>query len=136
MTEPQNSIPEFSIKSLDGIAPEFDTTVTLPRLGVENGIPLGIRAMGIEKSKWTAMRDDFFESARSVTAPAGATFTESIDTGAHSYAKFIMKFVVGWKLKDEFTEDNLVALDMKLPGSMNAIVEGVNLALVHGRVGN
>ncbi|HVR48680.1 MAG TPA: phage tail assembly chaperone [Pseudorhodoferax sp.] len=138
MSKTQKSVPVASIKSLGGIAPEFDMPVTVPRLD-GTSVELKMRAKGMRKSEWLALRDKHIENVRGNDKPladAEFSFTRMIGDSMENAVDLLLQGVVGWHLDDEFTKANLLSLEDVLPGSVQAILGSYDAALFHGRLGN
>jgi hypothetical protein len=134
----QKSIPAASIKSLSGIAPEFDMPVNVPRLD-GTSVELQMRAKGMRKSEWLALRDAHLQDLRDNDKPlkdAEFSFSQMVGDRMKEAAALVTKGVSGWQLEDAFTADNLLALEDVLPGAIQAILGTYDAAMFHGRLGH
>ena len=132
-SETQKSIPATSIKSLGGVAPEFDLAVHLPRLGIP-AVELQLRARGMKKSEWAKLRDEHLQEERN--GAKARTFVAYTKESASGAADLIVKALAGWQLEEALSVESLLALDDVIPGSLGVILEAIDLALFQGRLGN
>jgi hypothetical protein len=64
------------------------------------------------------------------------TLTSAVNDALKTDASLVLKFAIGWDLEDEFSVENLQALENEFAGSLEAAANAYNLAVFHGRVGN
>ncbi len=135
--EKQKSIPAMSIKSLGGIAPEFDLTVNVPRVDGST-VELKLRARGMKKSEWAALRDEQLQAMRDKDQPDDDAFSFAalVNERSQDAAGLIAQALCGWQLEDALTVDNLLAVEDALPGALRVMLESIDTALFHGRLGN
>lgn len=127
-----------SIKSLFGIAPEFDLPVTVPRVD-GTSVELKFRAKSMRKSAWAALRDEHMQDLRDNEKPIDEkefSFAAAVGDRAADGVRLLCHGVIGWGMEEEFNAANLLALEDVLPGSVPAILSAYDRAMFHGSLGN
>lgn len=140
MAKPEKlkSVPVASLKSLGGVAPEFPLSVTIPRLD-GTLIEMNMRAKGMRKSEWIALRDKHLQGLRDSEKPLSEvefSFATMVGERMKDAAELVCQGFMGWQFAEEFTPDNLLAMEDIVPGSVQAILSAYDAALFHGRLGN
>ena len=64
------------------------------------------------------------------------SFAVQVGSGVKELADLIVKAAAGWDLEDALTADNIVELEDLVPGSIQAILTKIDIALFQGRLGN
>lgn len=131
------SIPAASLKLLGGSLPQFPVCAKVSRAD-GTVAEINVTIEGMRKSAWAKLRDEHMTVAREKSKDADGefTFARMVDAGAQDAAELIAKIAKGWDLEEEFTVDNLVELEDILPGSLTAILAGIDGGLFQGRSGN
>ena len=137
MTKTQKSVPAFSLKTLGGAAPEFEMPVSIARRD-GGDLRITLKVKGLRKSAWAVHRDEYLAAMRAEGKPADGefSFTVQVGSGVKEYADLILKAVTSWDLEDALTADNIADLEDLVPGSIQAILTKIDMALFQGRLGN
>lgn len=137
-TEKLKSVPVASLKSLGGVAPEFNLPVTIPRLD-GTSIEMKMRGKGMRKSEWIALRDTHLQGLRDNEKPLSEvefSFATMVGERMRDAAELVCHACIGWQFDDAFTADNLLAMEDLVPGSVQAMLSAYDAALFHGKLGN
>ena len=137
MSKTPKSAPAFSLKTLGGAAPVFDLPVSIGRRDGDD-VCITLKVKGLRKSAWATHRDEHLAALRieGKAVDAEFSFAVQVGTGLKEHADLIAKAVVGWDLQDPLTADNIVELEDLVPGSIQAILAKIDIALFQGRLGN
>lgn len=140
--EKQKTVPVASLKSMPDAPPEFPMPVSIRQLG---GEPLTVTftAKALRKTRWAAMRDEILgivkAAAEDGAEPAPVekfSYVNAVDGDMRKMADLVMKFASGWDLEDEFSAANLIDMEDRFGGALNAVAQAYDAAIFHGRLGN
>lgn len=137
MSKTQKSVPAFSLKTLGGAAPVFDLPVSIARRDGDD-LSITLKVKGLRKSAWATHRDEHLAALRAEGKAVDAEFSFAVQVGSgvKEHADLIVKAAAGWDLEDALTADNIVELEDLVPGSIQAILTKIDIALFQGRLGN
>lgn len=136
----QKTVALTSLKSLGGAIPEFTMPVKVPR--VDGTLAdLSFTVKGLRRTEWAAARDAYIETLRSKEEAKGEdqekfSFVDFVTKNIEEAAALVTKAAVGWNLEDDFSTENLLAMEDMMPGSLAITLQSIDQALFHGRVGN
>lgn len=156
----QKSIPAASLRTLGNRAATFTMPVTVNTVD-GSPIKLTLTCKALRKTEWAKLRDDRQRAAmEAVLSPApeaegGATESAerspvadalaaiakrgheaNVRDGLARDAETILSFATGWDLEDDFTQENLQALEDEFGGALMAVLHAYDTAIYQGRVGN
>lgn len=137
MSKTQKSVPAFSLKTLGGAAPVFDLPVSIARRDGDD-VCITLKVKGLRKSAWATHRDEHLAALRAEgkTVDAEFSFAVQVGTGVKEHTDLIAKATAGWDLEEPLTADNIAELEDLVPGSIQAILTKIDMALFQGRLGN
>lgn len=136
----EKTVALTSLKSLGGAIPEFTMPVKVPR--VDGTLAdLSFTVKGLRRTEWAAARDAYIETLRSKEEAKGEdqekfSFVDFVTKNIEDAAALVTKAAVGWNLEDDFSTENLLAMEDMMPGSLAITLQSIDQALFHGRVGN
>lgn len=137
----EKTVALTSLKLLGGAIPEFDMPVKVPRVDGSH-VELTFKVKGLRRTEWAQARDAYIEAlhAKNVESTEQATekfsFVSHVTKDIRDAAVLAAKAVVSWDLEDEFSTDNLLAMEDLMPGALSILLQGIDTALFNGRVGN
>ena len=140
MTKEIKTVSLTSLKSLGGAAPVFDLPVKIERVdGTKAEITFKVK--GMKRTDWAALRDAQIESMFAAATEAANsdekfTLVDRVTREVKNAVQIISQAATGWSLDEEFSAENLEAMEDMIPGALQTTLSAIDIALFQGRVGN